>query len=147
MMLLGCGAAQHLPTTTEKVVTIVKDSLVIRTDTLRIPVPVESHTNVTVQESFLETSVASSTASIDSLGLLHHNLENKQTSLTTNVTYVDRYVTQIDTVYKDVLRYQDVEVVKYKVPRWCWYLLVFNVLVAIAIGVYTYLKIKGKTLL
>ena len=144
LMLLGCSTAQHLPKETIKTVTVVKDSLVVRTDTLTIEVPVESHTNVTKQHSFLETSVATSTADVDSLGLLHHELTNKQTELKKEIHYIDRYVTQIDTVYQDVIRYQDVEVIKYKVPRWCWYLVLMNVLTVISLFIISYLRFKGK---
>lgn len=142
MMLAACAAAKHIPTTTTNVVTVTRDSLVIRKDTVTIEVPVEVHTNVAEQYSYLETSVASSTASVDSLGLLHHQLQNKQTSLKKEIQYVDRYV---ETVRDSLVRVEvpvEVEVIKKVVPRWCWSLLGFNILVLVLLGVYTYLKLK-----
>lgn len=116
----------------------------IRKDTVTIEVPVEVHTNVAEQYSYLETSVASSTASVDSLGLLHHQLQNKQTSLKKEIQYIDRYV---ETVRDSVVRVEvpvEVEVpVKY-VPRWCKVLLTFNILVLVLLGALAYLKFKNK---
>ena len=123
---------------------ITRDSLVIHKDTVTIEVPVESHTNVAEQYSYLETSVASSTASIDSTGLLHHQLQNKQTSLKKEIQYIDRYV---ETVRDSVVRAEvpvEVEVpVKY-VPRWCKTLLGFNILMLVLIGALAYIKIKNS---
>ena len=116
--------------------------MVIRTDTLVIPIPVESQSTVTVQHSFLETSVASSTASIDSLGLLHHSLQNKTTTLKKDVTYVDRYV---ETVRDSLVRVEipvEVEVpVKY-VPHWCRVLLVFDLILALVFAAWVYWRLR-----
>lgn len=144
LMALGCGTAKHIPTTTTNVVTVVKDSLVIRKDTVTIEIPVEVHTNVAEQNSYLETSVATSTASVDSLGLLHHQLQNKQTSLKKEIQYVDRYV---ETVRDSLVRVEvpvEVEVIKKVVPRWCWSLLVFNILIGAAAAALAYFKFKNK---
>lgn len=142
LMLIQCATPQQLPTTTTQVQTIVKDSLVIRKDTVTIEVPVEVHTNVAEQHSYLETSVASSTASVDSLGLLHHQLQNKQTSLKKEIQYVDRYV---ETVRDSLVRVEvpvEVEVIKTVTPKWAWRLLVFDVLVLLVLGALAYLKLK-----
>lgn len=144
LMLIQCATPQHLPTTTTQVQTIVKDSLVIRKDTVTIEVPVEVHTNVAEQHSYLETSVATSTASIDSSGLLHHQLQNKQTTLKKEIQYVDRYV---ETVRDSIVRVEvpvEVEVIKTVTPKWAWRLLVFDVLVLLVLGALAYLKFSGK---
>ena len=140
LMLLGCGTAQHLPQTTTQVVTVVKDSIVVRTDTLVIPVPVESHSSVAYQHSRLETTVAWSEAEVDTLGLLHHQIENKPTALKKEVVYLDR----VKTEYRDSLVVKEVPVevekIREVVPKWCWYLLALDVLAVIALGVFVYLK-------
>lgn len=144
LMLIQCATPQLLPTTTTQVQTIVKDSLVIRKDTVTIEVPVEVHTNVAEQHSYLETSVATSTASIDSTGLLHHQLQNKQTTLKKEIQYVDRY---IETVRDSLVRVEvpvEVEVIKTVTPKWAWRLLVFDVLVLLVFGALAYLKFSGK---
>lgn len=143
-MLIQCATPQLLPTTTTQVQTITRDSLVIHKDTVTIEVPVEVHTNVAEQYSYLETSVATSTASIDSTGLLHHQLQNKQTSLKKEIQYIDRYV---ETVRDSVVRVEvpvEVEVVKTVTPKWAWRLLVFDVLVLLVLGALAYLKFKNK---
>ena len=116
----------------------------IRRDTVTIEVPVEVHTNVAEQHSYLETSVATSTASIDSTGLLHHQLQNKQTTLKKEIQYVDRYV---ETVRDSLVRVEvpvEVEVIKTVTPKWAWRLLVFDVLVLLVLGALAYLKFSGK---
>lgn len=42
--------------------------------------------------------------------------------------------------------YVDKEVVKYRVPGWCWCLLIFNILVVIAIIGWAIIKSKRKIL-
>ena len=140
VMLLGCGTAKHQPTTTVQVQTVVRDSIVVRTDTLVIPVPVESHSSVAYQHSRLETTVAWSEAEVDTLGLLHHQIENKPTALKKEVVYLDR----VKTEYRDSLVVKEVPVevekIREVVPKWCWYLLALDVLAVIALGVFAYLK-------
>ena len=59
----------------------------------------------------METSVAESDASIDSLGMLHHTLTNKKDSISTKIQYVDKIV------YKDSIEVREVPVpVEVKVP-------------------------------
>ena len=50
----------------------------------------------------METSVATSDASIDSLGLLHHTLVNKKDSLKSKIQYVDKIV------YRDSIEIKEV---------------------------------------
>lgn len=61
----------------------IRETVVVRIDTIKVMVPVEIPVERIVNvlpdtdTSTLETSVAVSTAFIDSLGLLHHTLDNK----------------------------------------------------------------------
>ena len=57
----------------------------------------------------METSVATSDAEIDSLGLLHHTLVNKKDSLSTKIQYVDKII------YRDSIEVKEVPV-DVKVP-------------------------------
>ena len=50
----------------------------------------------------METSVAESDASIDSLGLLHHTLVNKKDSIKTKIQYIDKIVYRDSIVTKEV---------------------------------------------
>lgn len=76
-----------------------------------VALPLESHSIITKSKSHLETSVATSDAEIDSLGLLHHTLVNKKDSIRTKIQYVDKIV------YRDSIEVQEVPVeVKVPVP-------------------------------
>lgn len=106
----GCSLPRYLPTSNIKI--IAKDSLVINTKLISVAIPLESHTIVTpTKKSHLETSVATSDASIDSLGMLHHTLVNKKDSLKSKIQYVDKIV------YRDSVEVREVPFeVEKKVP-------------------------------
>lgn len=142
-MLLGCGAVKPVPVeTTTNVQTVVRDSVVIHRDTVTFQVPIESSSAYGVQYSHLESTVAYSEASVDSTGLLSHTLVNKPVKLEKEIVYLDR----VKTEYRDSLVVKEVpvevEVIRKVVPRWCWTLLAFNILVVLALCVYVYLKLK-----
>ena len=106
----GCSTPKYLPSSNIKIVS--KDSLVVHTELVSVALPLESHTIVTpTKKSHLETSVAESDASIDSLGMLHHTLTNKKDSIKTKIQYVDRIS------YRDSIETKEVPVeVKVPVP-------------------------------
>lgn len=79
--------------------------MVIHTELVSTPIPIENHSIVTpTKKSHLETSVAESDAEIDSLGMLHHTLNNKKDSLKSKIQYVDRIV------YRDSIQIKEVPV-------------------------------------
>lgn len=106
-LLIGCSTQKYLPSSNIKIVS--KDSLVIHTDLVSVAIPNESHSIITKSKSHLETSVAESDASIDSLGMLHHTLTNKKDSIKTKIQYVDKIV------YRDSIEVREVPV-EVKVP-------------------------------
>lgn len=107
--LIGCSTPKYLPSSNIKIVS--KDSLVINTKLVSIAIPNESHSIIAKKKSHLETSVAESDASIDSLGMLHHTLTNKKDSISTKIQYVDKIV------YRDSIETKEVPVpVEVKVP-------------------------------
>ena len=108
--LTGCSTPRYIPTSNIKIVS--KDSLYIHTELVSAALPIESHTIVTpTKKSHLETSVATSDAEVDSLGLLHHTLVNKKDSIKTKIQYVDKIV------YRDSVEVREVPVeVEKKVP-------------------------------
>lgn len=106
--LIGCSTPKYLPSSNIKIVS--KDSLIIHTKLISVAIPNESHSIITKSEkSHLETSVATSDAEIDSLGMLHHTLVNKKDSLKTKIQYIDKIV------YRDSIEVQEVPV-EVKVP-------------------------------
>ena len=98
--LTGCSTPKYLPSSSIKIVS--KDSLVVHTELVSVALPLESHSIITKSKSHLETSVATSDAEIDSLGLLHHTLANKKDSLKSKIQYVDRIVYRDSIVTKEV---------------------------------------------
>ena len=101
-LILGCSTPKLLPSTNVKIVS--KDSVFVQTKLVSIALPLESHSIITKKKSHLETSVATSDAEIDSLGLLHHTLVNKKDSIRTKIQYVDKIV------YRDSIEIQEVPV-------------------------------------
>ena len=108
--LTGCSTPKYLPSSNIRIVS--KDSLIVHTELISVALPLESHTIVTpIKKSHLETSVATSDAEIDSLGLLHHTLANKKDSLKGKIQYVDKIS------YRDSIQIKEVPVeVEVKVP-------------------------------
>lgn len=74
-----------------------RDSTIIRYVDVEVPVPTENSYAVVPDSSHLETSVAVSEASVDSLGRLHHSLQNKPVKLTARTEVTDRVLEKIET--------------------------------------------------
>ena len=99
-LISGCSSPRYLPSSNIKI--IAKDSLYIHTELISVALPLESHSIITKKKSHLETSVATSDAEIDSLGLLHHTLVNKKDSLKSKIQYVDKII------YRDSIQTKEV---------------------------------------
>ncbi len=134
----------YLPGKTETVVEY-RDSISVRTDTVSVPVPVETVKEVVPQLDTLrmETSVSTAKAWLDTNTVtLRGEMKNKKTSLQKEVIYKDRYV------YRDSIRVEEkpypveVEKVVKVTPKWAWYSLIFSLLTLVAAGGYVFLKIK-----
>ena len=104
-LISGCSSPRYIPASNMRIVS--KDSLVVHTELVSVAIPLESHTIITKSKSHLETSVATSDAEIDSLGMLHHTLTNKKDSIKTKIQYIDKIV------YRDSI---DVREVPIEVP-------------------------------
>lgn len=79
-----------------------RDSVVVRTDTLSVPVPTETVKEVADRLGVLEmeTSVAEAKAWLDpDTETLRGEMKNKKTDLKKEVVYKDRYVTRDSLVY------------------------------------------------
>ena len=109
-LISGCSSPRYIPSSSN-IRIIAKDSVFINTKLVSVALPLESHTIITKSKSHLETSVATSDAEIDSLGLLHHTLTNKKDSIKTKIQYVDKIS------YRDSIEVKEVPVeVEVKVP-------------------------------
>ena len=103
-MMVGCGICnrvQYVPVET-KIDSIVVEKIVERTDTVEIEVPGERVYVIKQDSSHLETAVAISDAKIDSTGMLHHSLENKDVNLKKEIVYIDRIIEKRVEVEKEV---------------------------------------------
>ena len=99
-LISGCSSPRYISSSNTRIVS--KDSLVIHTELISVALPLESHSIITKSKSHLETSVATSDAEIDSLGLLHHTLVNKKDSIKTKIQYVDKIVYRDSIITKEV---------------------------------------------
>ena len=99
-LISGCSSPRYISSSNTRIVS--KDSLVIHTELISVALPLESHSIITKKKSHLETSVATSDAEIDSLGMLHHTLVNKKDSLKREIKYVDKIVFKDSIITKEV---------------------------------------------
>ena len=150
----GCGTIKHVPVTDKTDVT-TRDSIIFRDSTrvidsiIYVQIPREKVMDIISQidTSNLETSVAKSTAYVDTTSLMIiHSLENKDTVISEKIVYKDRYITEEKIVYRDSIQIKEVpvevEVEKVKYPKTYWLLLGFFVIV-VGIGIVKiYLKFK-----
>ena len=103
-MMVGCGICkrvQYVPVETKKD-SVVIEKVVERIDTVEVEVPGERVYVVAVDSSHLETAVATSDAKIDSTGMLHHSLTNKDVELKKEIVYRDRIIEKRVEVEKEV---------------------------------------------
>ena len=100
-LISGCSSPRYIPAS-NNIKIVSKDSLYVHTELVGVAIPNESHSIITKKKSHLETSVAESDASIDSLGMLHHTLTNKKDSLKSKIQYIDKIVYRDSIVTKEV---------------------------------------------
>ena len=125
-LMMGCSIChrvQYVPVET-KTDSVIIEKIVERVDSVYIPVPSESSEVVREDSSHLETSVAISDAKIDSNGVLHHTLKNKNTNLKKEIVYRDKIIEKKVEVEKEVP--VEVEVpVKYVPDYYKWINILF----------------------
>ena len=125
-IMVGCGICnkvKYVPVET-KIDSIIVEKIVERTDTVEIEVPGERVYVIKQDSSHLETAVAISDAKIDSTGMLHHSLENKDVNLKKEIVYKDKIIEKRVEVEKEVP--VEVEVpVKYVPDYYKWINILF----------------------
>ena len=136
LLLFSCGTPKYI---TVKEKEYIKDTVLIKADTVKVDIPVEVKVNVVPELDTLkmETSVAEAEAYLDTLTqTLKGSLKNKKIELKKEIQTIEKT--------KFVERKVEVpvpyEVVKTKVPRWAWVLLAFNV--SLLIGFIIKLKFR-----
>ena len=125
-LMMGCSICQrvqYVPVET-KIDSVIIEKIVERVDSVYIPVPGESVEVFKQDSSHLETSVAISDAKIDSNGVLHHTLKNKDVNLKKEIVYKDKIIEKKVEVEKEVP--VEVEVpVKYVPDYYKWINILF----------------------
>ena len=142
-LVMGCGICkrvQYVPVETSKD-SIVIEKVVERIDTVSIEVPGERVYVIKQDSSHLETAVAVSDAKIDSTGMLHHSLVNKDVELKKEIVYKDRVIEKRVEVEKKVP--VEVEVpVKYIPDYYKWIHILFWCMIGTGL-IFVIFKVKS----
>lgn len=117
--MISCGTTKEIT----KIVYNYKDTTVVnfRDSIIRIEIPVEKIKDVVAQydTSKLETSVAISTAYVDTMShSLKHNLFNKDSALETKIKYIEkeRIIQKDSIIVKEIPVIEEKIVTKVKFP-------------------------------
>lgn len=140
--MVSCGVCrrQYIPVQT-KIDSVVVERVIERVDTVSIEIPGERVYVIKRDSSHLETAVAISDAKIDSTGMLHHSLENKNVDLKKEIVYKDRVIEKKVEVEKEVP--VEVEVpVKYIPDYYKWINIIFWCMIGIGL-VFVIFKVKN----
>ena len=142
LMASSCGVTK--PIVKEEIIYHHKDSTVFNIRDSVVVIPIEKIINITPEQySELETSMAKSEAYTDTLGLLHHTLENKK-GVTTQFKYVDRYIEKTDTCYiKEPIPYEVEKLVPF-IPKFYKFTLWWFIISVLLIVLKIYLKFIRK---
>lgn len=128
LLFFSCGTPKYI---TVKETEVIKDTVKIKADTVRVEIPKEVVINVVPELDTLkmETSIAESTAYLDTLtNTLKGRIKNKKTELQKEIQTVEK----IKFVEHKVEVPVPYEVVKTKTPRWAWVLLLINITVLVS---------------
>lgn len=138
--ILACSCA------TPKYITVkekeyIKDTVLIKADTVKVDIPVEVKVNVVPELDTLkmETSVAEAEAYLDTLTqTLKGTLKNKKTELKKEIQVVEK-TKYVEHKVEVPVPY---EVVKTKTPLWAWIMLSINVGLIVGFLLILFLKFR-----
>ena len=135
-LVCGCGTTRYVPV---KEIEHVRDTVILKADTVRMTIPVEKIVEVVpaMDTLTMETSVAKAVAYADTAtGTLKGKIENKPYEQKKEIQHTEK----IRTVEKKVEVPVEVVKWKYRIPHWVWYSLGFNLLFLFVL----FLRIKIK---
>lgn len=142
VIMVSCGVCRRqyvdVPV---KVDSVYIERVVERIDTVRIKIPGEKIYVIKQDSSHLETAVAISDAKIDSTGMLHHSLTNKDVELKKEIVYKDKIIEKRVEVEKKVPVEVPVQV-KYIPDYYKWINIIFWCLVGTGL-IFVIFKVKG----
>ena len=140
VIMVSCGVGRRYTQVPVKIDSVYIERIVERIDTVCIKIPGEKIYVIKQDSSHLETAVAISDAKIDSTGILHHSLENKDVELKKEIVYKDRVIEKRVEVEKKVP--VEVEVpVKYIPDYYKWINILFWCLVGTGL-IFVIFKLK-----
>ena len=141
VIMVSCGVGRRYTQVPVKIDSVYIERVVERIDTVRIKIPGERVYVIKQDSSHLETAVATSDAKIDSTGMLHHSLVNKDVELKKEIVYKDRVIEKRVEVEKKVP--VEVEVpVKYIPDYYKWINILFWCMVGTGL-IFVIFKVKG----
>lgn len=138
LLVCSCGTPKYI---TVKEKEYIKDTVILKADTVKVEIPKEVVVNVVPQLDTLkmETSVAEAEAYLDTLTqTLKGSIKNKKTELQKEIQTVEK-IKYVEHKVEVPVPY---EVVKKKTPRWAWVLLACNI--SLLIGFLVNLKLKFR---
>ena len=146
LLLVSCSTVKYVPISDSENIHKVDSTIIQYRDTIIfVEVPVEVIKEVVPQLDtlYMETSLSHSTSYLDTTTrTLKGHLENK-TEPIEKIVYLP---SKEHIVYRDSIITKEVpvevEVEKEIIPKWCWYSVIFNVIVLCYIGFKIYLKFR-----
>lgn len=137
----SCGLLQKV-VVKEEIHHTYRDSLILNIkDSINV-IPVERYVDIVPDYDTLklETSLAQAQAYVDtSKHQLKGEIKNKNT-FTQQIKTEYKYITKVDSVYiKEPVPYP---VIEYKVPKWCWWNLVYSILLTAGLILFILKKFK-----
>lgn len=138
LLLVSCGTPKYI---TVKEKEYIKDTVLIKADTVKVDIPIEVKVNVVPELDTLkmETSVAEAEAYLDTLTqTLKGTLKNKKTELKKEIQVVEK-TKYVEHKVEVPVPY---EVVKTKVPLWAWIMLSINVGLIVGFLLILFLKFR-----
>lgn len=139
--LSSCGSIREIPVKSETIIN-VRDSIVWHDSTIINYITKERVVDIVPQYDtlLLETDYAKSMSYVDTTHhVLRGEIENKDTvPIKTEIKWKEKIIEKEVEVEKEVP--VEVEVEKEIIPKWCWYSVIFNVIVLFIISIRIYRK-------
>ena len=115
LLVSGCSTIKYVPIETDREVKVITKT-VYRDTVIFSDLPKESHSQMTVDTSRVETSLAESTAYIDTAtNMINHSIKNKVDSIRVEYKHLERKVSRGSIITKEIPI--EVEVEKTVIPK------------------------------
>ena len=135
LLLSGCGTLKkNTESENTKVIYIETEKIVMDTVTVEVPVEVTMTYSGLRDTLKMETSIARAKAYIDENEMqLVGSIENKSAQLEKEVVLKYKTTTRDSLIFQTKEIPVPYEVIKTKIPRWCWWLLLINIAIIVLV--------------